>query len=257
MAEDGRSGRCSPGSADSTSDSNAPDGDADSKSRSTSTDAASSPDGGQTSLVSPTSEAFNWQTGGSKDFLGLAPETSLARKQTPAVLTSSAADSHARTSPSPDGGAASRANARRYSSSSHGSPGLFDLDGSSLRMYPDSYPVTVAEISPSFSRRWPTSGMAWHGECWTLDTSESPRDAVECSLSAVLEPDPPTRFYLSSKAARGILRRADRRGRILPEHLEAALRAVADPTTSSEIALAAPSDTRAATTTSKTSKTER
>ncbi len=142
--------------------------------------------------------------------------------------------SPAKTSPSPGSVPAySRGNARRSSSSSRGSSGLFDLDGSSLRMYPDSFPRTVAEISPSFSRRWPTSGMAWPGACWTLDTSESPNDAAECSLSDILEPSVPSRFYLSSKAAAGILRRAERRGKTLPEHLSAALSAVATEETNS------------------------
>jgi hypothetical protein len=69
--------------------------------------------------------------------------------------------------------------------------------------------------------------MAFAGECWTLDTSESPSDAVECSLSGILEPEVPPRFYLSSKAARGILRRAVRREKTLPDHLRAALETVA------------------------------
>jgi hypothetical protein len=68
--------------------------------------------------------------------------------------------------------------------------------------------------------------MAWRGECWTLDTSESPSDAAACSLSDILESKVPSRFFLSSKAAKGILRRAERRGRELPAQLQAALRAV-------------------------------
>jgi hypothetical protein len=37
----------------------------------------------------------------------------------------------------------------------------------------------------------------------------------------------PTRFYLSSKACAGILRRAEKRGKELPEQLQRALEAVA------------------------------
>ena len=65
-------------------------------------------------------------------------------------------------------------------------------------------------------------------ECWTLDTSEWPSDGAECSLSDVLETRPvPQRYYLSQRAASGILRRAVRRGKTLPEPLAAALESVA------------------------------
>jgi hypothetical protein len=60
----------------------------------------------------------------------------------------------------------------------------------------------------------------------TLDTSEFPSDAVECSLSDILEATPDRRYSLSARAARGILRRAAARGRTLPSELEAALTAL-------------------------------
>ena len=44
------------------------------------------------------------------------------------------------------------------------------------------------------------------------------------SLPDVLEATVPSRFFLSPKAAAGILRRARKRGRDLPEPLERALR---------------------------------
>jgi hypothetical protein len=65
-------------------------------------------------------------------------------------------------------------------------------------------------------------------ECWTLNTSEFPSVVVESSLSRVLETgELPPRFYLSAKACAGILRRAERRGKKLPELLAAALRQAA------------------------------
>jgi hypothetical protein len=49
-----------------------------------------------------------------------------------------------------------------------------------------------------------------------------------CSLSEVLETGPvPPRFFLSPKACAGILRRAEKRGKQLPEQLKQALAAVA------------------------------
>lgn len=63
-----------------------------------------------------------------------------------------------------------------------------------------------------------------------LSTSESPNDAVESSLRDVLETSPvPAKYFLSQKAAQGILRRAERRGRRLPEPLRTALYSVAGP----------------------------
>jgi hypothetical protein len=66
--------------------------------------------------------------------------------------------------------------------------------------------------------------MGSHIECWTLNGSEWPSDAVVCSLSDVLETgDLPQRFYLSAKACAGIIRRAEKRGKKLPEALHQAL----------------------------------
>jgi hypothetical protein len=79
-----------------------------------------------------------------------------------------------------------------------------------------------------FCGPWPKSGMVAHGEFWMLNTSEFPSGAVACSLSAVLETgDVPRGYFLSPKACRGILRRAEKRGRELPEALRRALTAVA------------------------------
>ena len=48
--------------------------------------------------------------------------------------------------------------------------------------------------------------------------------AAECSLSDVLETgDVPQRYFLSGKACRGILRRAEKRGKTLPSQLHRAL----------------------------------
>lgn len=49
------------------------------------------------------------------------------------------------------------------------------------------------------------------GECWTPNTGESPKDAVESSLSAILQEDVPEKYSLSARACEGILRRAMRR----------------------------------------------
>ena len=57
----------------------------------------------------------------------------------------------------------------------------------------------------------------------TLNTGVLPKDAVESSLSQILEDSPPSRYYLSKTACLGILRRAAARGKELPPQLKAAL----------------------------------
>lgn len=87
---------------------------------------------------------------------------------------------------------------------------------------------------------WPdfkNSGMVAPGELWTLNTLEFRNDAVAVSLSDILETgDLPQRYYLSPIACRGILRRAEKRGKELPEALRLALEQVAGsaPTSTSQ-----------------------
>ena len=63
----------------------------------------------------------------------------------------------------------------------------------------------------------------WLGGYLTLNTGESPRDAVESSLSQILLQNPPSKYYLSKKACLGILRRAEERNKDLPPLLQEAL----------------------------------
>ena len=67
----------------------------------------------------------------------------------------------------------------------------------------------------------------WLGCGGTLNTSECPKDAVESSLSAILQDSVPSKYYLTRKACLGILRRAEEREKDLPEQLELALKAQA------------------------------
>ena len=72
------------------------------------------------------------------------------------------------------------------------------------------------------------SGMGGPTEYLTLSTLEYPSAAVVCSLSDILEiGDVPSKYCLSAKACRGILRRAERRGKNLPPMLALALEQVA------------------------------
>jgi hypothetical protein len=177
--------------------------------------------------------AFNWQTGG--DFrpgYSTNETQALHKGQTPAVFTSSQADSRAKTSQLPESEPASPEKDQDSSMKPPESLTLFSEteDGSSLRMFPDSFPATEALTSGSFSRRWPSSGFTTlPGELWTADTSECHSGGGEYSfLPGVLEATVPERFYLSPKAAAGILRRAERRGKRLPLALDKALRVLSE-----------------------------
>ena len=71
--------------------------------------------------------------------------------------------------------------------------------------------------------RFPVMDGLLHGDCSTLNTGESPSAARESRLSWILEDNVPQKFYLSARACQGILVRASRRGKPLPELLKQAL----------------------------------
>ncbi len=225
-----------PESEGSTSDSNGPDIESSANARPTRTPGKSSGDIGPTSRFTKTSQAstangwtgfddYNFQETGAMTQTVRTSSAGLVFKGSP---TSSAEVSPARTSPSPENGQDSQANAPDYSSRPPESLTLFSgmEDGFSLRMFPDSFPRMGELTSGSFSRRWPTSGFTTSpGECWTVDSSECHNDGgAFSSLPDVLEADTPPRFYLSPRAAAGIIRRAEKRGKSLPDHLARALR---------------------------------
>jgi hypothetical protein len=63
----------------------------------------------------------------------------------------------------------------------------------------------------------------------TLSIAEYHSGAVASSLLDILEiGDVPQRYFLSATACKGILRRAEKRGKALPAHLQAALENVVE-----------------------------
>lgn len=91
-------------------------------------------------------------------------------------------------------------------------PGVLSADGG--RAF-GSLLAGVAEL-------WPDGGR--HGECWTLNSTEWHSDADVCSLSSTLETGGvQPRCFLSARACAGIIRRAGKRGKPLPEDLQEAL----------------------------------
>ena len=62
------------------------------------------------------------------------------------------------------------------------------------------------------------------GGAWTLNIGESPKEGTECSLSQILDKGGVApKYFLSSRACQGILNRAAKRGKPLPEVLKAVL----------------------------------
>ena len=80
----------------------------------------------------------------------------------------------------------------------------------------------AGQLGGATTMRWEDDG-AWRGECMTRNTGESPNAAVVSRLSQILEATPQEKYSLSAKACQGILRRAERRGKDLPEPLKTVL----------------------------------
>lgn len=78
----------------------------------------------------------------------------------------------------------------------------------------------VSGLIPGSS--WVT-GIPSRGEYSTQDFGEFPSVAEESGLSQILEETVPQKYYLSARACEGVLRRAERRGKQLPDILKTAL----------------------------------
>ena len=225
----------SPGSVDSTSDSTGQGGATSGSRKPTSTAAPSSPNGSPASPSGTTCAVWGWADEmldtPRPGEIGTIRIGSTVGAPTP-HLTSSVAASPVRTSASPGDDGDSPGNDPASSSPSPSSLSLFDPSGYSSRTYQGSSPRTAVGTSGSCLERWPTSGTAWHGGFSTAVSSECPSAGGVCSsspttLADVLEPNAPARYSLSARAAAGILRRAEKRGRELPGALLTALRSVA------------------------------
>ena len=166
----------------------------------------SSPDSGPTSCDSMTSARSTDTTAAGQAF--------------------TAADSHAKMCPWPENVRASLVKAAACSLTWCAWWMKEDLPTLFGRMFPDCSPPTEAGTSALSSTVWPTSGITEPSGCWTASTLEwasGGGDSLVCSLKEMLDGDVPQRFYLSPRAAAGILRRAAKRGRQLPAHLLEAL----------------------------------
>ena len=147
----------------------------------------------------------------------------------PGQLTFSWEAPPASPSPSPDSVEGLMTRVATWPSGSSSLLEFFGRPGSSGKTSPVSCRVQEDGILAPSSGRWASSGMGSPTEYWTLSGLESPNAVDVCSLLHTLETgDVPQRYFLSAKACAGILRRADKRGKTLPEALSRALRATVE-----------------------------
>ena len=87
-------------------------------------------------------------------------------------------------------------------------------------------------VVPMPNKGWPLAGCLYgegggigpsHGEYLTLSFGEYPSVGAESHLSQILEDSPHPKYSLSAKACQGIIRRAERRGKPLPDLLRTVL----------------------------------
>lgn len=118
-----------------------------------------------------------------------------------------------RTSPEPSAPTAARTSApcsKKSAESSTNAPMFLDL-------------TRGREHSGEQAERSWATGIPSRGGCSTLNSGESPSVVVASHLSQILEARPLPKYYLSTTACQGVLRRAERRGKELPPILKAAL----------------------------------
>lgn len=80
----------------------------------------------------------------------------------------------------------------------------------------------LKKAGPPAAALWETDG-ALRGGYSMHSFGECPRDGAESHLSQILEDTPHRKYFLSAKACQGVLNRAARRGKDLPEAMKTAL----------------------------------
>ena len=113
-------------------------------------------------------------------------------------------------------------------SPAHSAPTKARTSAPSLKKQRESRTVTPMFLNlqtgngQTLAASWETDGLSL-GEYTTRSFGECPNVAVESRLSQILEDNPHPKYFLSTKACQGILRRAEARGKELPPQLKDAL----------------------------------
>ena len=90
------------------------------------------------------------------------------------------------------------------------------LGGFLSKMFPDFLTAQKVETLESSSPRWMNSGMVFHGEYWMQNSLEHRKDVEERTLSQVLEPSAPLKYFLNQEQIQSLIARATERGTSLP-----------------------------------------
>ena len=90
------------------------------------------------------------------------------------------------------------------------------LAGFLSKMFPGSSTVQKVETLTSSSPHWMNSGIVWHGEYWMQNSLEHHSDVAEHTLSEVLEPQAPLKYFLNVEQIQSLIARATDRGTSLP-----------------------------------------
>ena len=80
-----------------------------------------------------------------------------------------------------------------------------DLRTCCLKMFPACSRMTKGGRLLSSSPRWMSWGIMSSGQCLTAPISTSPNQGSGCSLSAILIPDAPEKYFLSSEMTQKLL----------------------------------------------------
>ena len=104
----------------------------------------------------------------------------------------------------------------------------FNPNGYVGKTYLGYYPVITGRTTEHSSQNLMNSGIVYRGQYWTANGFPYRKGGGACSLSDILEAGSvPQKYFLSPKACKGILRRAEKRGKSIPPALELALKTVA------------------------------
>lgn len=134
-------------------------------------------------------------------------EAKEGRESTPAV-----AGCYGKTSPAPS----PRIKKRTSSQSSRKS------SGSQTRKHPMC--LYLRKAGPTQDASWESmENGRWPTELWTQNSGEFPKEEAASTLSQILEALPHPKYFLSEAACLGILRRAEKRGKELPDILKQTL----------------------------------
>ena len=96
---------------------------------------------------------------------------------------------------------------------------LNDLVGFLSKMFPDSSTAQKVKTLGQSSQPWMNSGIVFHGEFWMQNSLEHPSAVEERTLSQVLEPSAPLKYFLSPEQIQSLIARATDRGTSLPPAL--------------------------------------